>query len=65
MVDQTLFSKPDQKELLLALMEKQQREVANHTKEEALASLQAAGILDEKGDFTAPYSNLARVVINL
>lgn len=32
------------------------------TKEEALHELIDAGILDKKGNFTAPYSNLARVV---
>jgi hypothetical protein len=29
------------------------------TREEALQSLVNAGILDEKGDFTKPYKNLA------
>ncbi|MEJ0103561.1 MAG: hypothetical protein WDO19_13860 [Bacteroidota bacterium] len=32
------------------------------SKEEALRSLQQAGILDKKGDFTSPYKNLARIV---
>jgi len=32
------------------------------TKEEALASLQSAGILDGKGEFTAPYQNLGRYI---
>lgn len=33
------------------------------TKEEALHSLQDAGILNKNGDFTRPYQNLARIVI--
>jgi hypothetical protein len=32
------------------------------TREEALLSLIDAGILDEKGNFTAPYQNLARAM---
>lgn len=32
------------------------------TKEEALRSLQRAGHLDEDGNFTAPYQNLARAI---
>lgn len=32
------------------------------TKEEALKSLQSAGILDENGEFTKPYENLGRWV---
>jgi hypothetical protein len=32
------------------------------TKEEALRSLIRAGILDESGNFTAPYQELAKVV---
>ena len=32
------------------------------SKEEALRSLQQAGILDSKGNFTAPYQNLGRAV---
>ena len=32
------------------------------TKEEALQSFVSAGILDEKGNFTEPYKNLARVM---
>lgn len=36
-----------------------QRKVA---KEEALASLVRAGILDKDGKFTAPYQNLAKYV---
>ena len=30
------------------------------TKEDALKSLQASGILDSRGDFTAPYRNLGQ-----
>jgi hypothetical protein len=33
------------------------------TKEEALCSLQDAGILNKNGDFTQPYKNLARIVV--
>lgn len=33
------------------------------SKEEALCSLQQAGILDSNGNFTAPYQNLAKVVL--
>lgn len=32
------------------------------SKDEALRSLIRAGILDENGNFTAPYQNLAKVV---
>jgi hypothetical protein len=32
------------------------------TREEALQSLVNAGILDEKGNFTKPYMNLATVI---
>ncbi|MDR0866844.1 MAG: hypothetical protein LBO74_18215 [Candidatus Symbiothrix sp.] len=59
MVDQTLFSKPDQKELLLALVEKNKHE--KRTRREELATFQAAGILDEYGEFTEPYSHLAMI----
>jgi hypothetical protein len=61
MVDQTLFSKPDQMELLFALAEKQKRELPNKTRRERLATFQAAGLLDENGNFTEPYSHLAKV----
>ena len=33
------------------------------TKAEALRSLQQAGILNKKGNFTRPYQNLARIVL--
>ncbi|GHS99501.1 hypothetical protein FACS189421_10070 [Bacteroidia bacterium] len=59
MVDQAVFSKPDQKELLLALMEKNKHE--KRTRREELATFQAAGILDRNGKFTEPYSHLAMI----
>ena len=34
------------------------------SKEEALRSLMNAGILDEEGNFTKPYENLARLYPN-
>ena len=33
-----------------------------HTKKQALASLVSAGIFTEKGNYTKPYQNLARVI---
>jgi hypothetical protein len=59
MVDQAVFSKPDQMELLFALAEKQSKE--KRTRSESLATFQAAGILDENGNFTQPYSHLALI----
>ena len=32
------------------------------TKEQAVATLQRAGILDEEGEFTEPYRNLNKIV---
>ena len=32
------------------------------TKEQALATLQRAGILDEEGEFTEPYRNIEKAV---
>lgn len=45
--------------LLLELAKKLQKE--NSSKEKALETLNAAGILDKDGNFTKNFSNLARV----
>jgi hypothetical protein len=59
MVEQSIFSKPDQKDLLFALVEKQKKQ--KRTRSEILATFQAAGILDKNGDFTEHYSHLAMI----
>ena len=48
------------KKLLIPLYQ----EIRDNTKEkeEALASLQSAGILDENGEFTEPYKHLGRAI---
>lgn len=43
------------------VIERMEREIAKpKTEEEALKSLQASGILDSRGEYTAPYRNLGR-----
>ena len=54
------MSEKDIKRLTELALKKLERGV---TKEEALRSLQQAGILDKKGEFTSPYQNLAKAVI--
>ena len=49
-------------QILMELAEKKLQK--GYTKEEALYALYFAGILDENGNFTKPYQNLASVVIN-
>jgi hypothetical protein len=63
MVDQSIFYQPDQIALHLALAK--QLSSQTRTKEEAFANLKDAGILDENGEFAAPYSNLGRIVNKL
>jgi hypothetical protein len=63
MVDQSIFYQPDQRMLQDALLVK--LESRKPTKAEALADLQGAGILDENGEFTLPYSNLGRYIKSL
>lgn len=57
MIDYTEYMLND-----LALFERlaKEREEKPQTEEEALTSLQSAGILDENGEFTKPYENLGR-----
>jgi hypothetical protein len=40
----------------------QSKLMQDRTKEQALLSLQRAGLLDKHGEFTAPYQNLAKAV---
>lgn len=48
----------------VALFDRLEKEAEENppTKESALASLQSAGILDERGEFTRPYKTLGRWV---
>jgi hypothetical protein len=48
---------------LMELAEKLLRN-PSRTKEEALPTFVAAGILDENGDFTQPYRHLAKAVVS-
>jgi len=46
------------------LMEHFKKLKKNVTRENAMASFVGAGILDEKGEFTKPYSNLKNVIVD-
>jgi hypothetical protein len=54
---------PSQIELLFALAEEQRHQ--KRSVSEIMATFQGAGILDKKGNFTKPYSHLARVVTDI
>lgn len=55
----TTMSEKDIKNLMDLADEKLKKGV---TREEALRSLQAAGILDKDGNHTEPYQNLAKAI---
>jgi hypothetical protein len=63
MVDQSIFYQPDQRVLLNELID--EWPFRARTEEAALSRLREAGILDKSGEFTAPYSNLGRIVNKL